>query len=165
MARTCILRAFGLQMSTRPSLVLPLFLFCFVFASMLSLKPRPFVQSFFDMQAPRQPHVFLSFFLCFFDVAFSEYFVSLPFSLINSIESTSYVFPFRMVFFYLVTTDWIFDISLCCCCCFLHINRSGLNHCCCCCCCLHIKNRSDLYPVPFSFLLFKAKKRISVVTR
>ena len=35
----------------------------------------------------------------------------------------------------------------------------------CCCCCLHIKNRSDLYPVPFSFLLFKAKKRISVVTR
>ena len=34
----------------------------------------------------------------------------------------------------------------------------------CCCCCLHIKNRSDLYPVPFSFLLFKAKKRISVVT-
>ena len=34
----------------------------------------------------------------------------------------------------------------------------------CCCCCLHIKNRSDLYPVPFSFLLFKTKKRISVVT-
>ena len=27
-----------------------------------------------------------------------------------------------------------------------------------------LKNRSDLYPVPFSFLLFKAKKRISVVT-
>ena len=49
-------------------------------------------------------------------------------------------------------------------CCCLHINRSGLNHCCCC-CFLHIKNRSDLYPVPFSFLLFKAKKRISVVTR
>ena len=34
----------------------------------------------------------------------------------------------------------------------------------CCCCCLHIKNRSDLYPVPLYFLLFKAKKRISVVT-
>ena len=28
-------------------------------------------------------------------------------------ESTSYVFPFRMVFYYLVTTGWIFDISLC----------------------------------------------------
>ena len=26
-------------------------LFCFVFVSMLSLKPRPFVQSSFDMQA------------------------------------------------------------------------------------------------------------------
>ena len=56
----------------------------------------------------------------------------------------------------------------------LHIDRSRVSilqwevyysSCCCCCCCLHIKNRSDLYPVPFSFLLFKAKKRISVVTR
>ena len=28
---------------------------------MLSLKPRPLVQSSFDMQAPRYPHVFLSF--------------------------------------------------------------------------------------------------------
>ena len=30
-----------------------LVLFCFVFVSMLSLKPRPFVQSSFDMQASR----------------------------------------------------------------------------------------------------------------
>ena len=29
-------------------------------------------------------------------------------------ESTSYVLSFRMVFFYLVTTGWIFDISLLC---------------------------------------------------
>ena len=28
-------------------------------------------------------------------------------------ESTSYVLSFRIVYFYLVTTDWIFDISLC----------------------------------------------------
>ena len=28
-------------------------LFCFIFVFMLSLKPRPFVQSSFDMQAPR----------------------------------------------------------------------------------------------------------------
>ena len=28
-------------------------------------------------------------------------------------ESRSYVLSFRMVFFYLVTTVWIFDISLC----------------------------------------------------
>ena len=31
---------------------------------------------------------------------------------INSMERTSYVLSFRMVFFYLVTTGWIFDISL-----------------------------------------------------
>ena len=28
-------------------------------------------------------------------------------------ESRSYVLSFRMVFFYLVTTGWIFDISSC----------------------------------------------------
>ena len=28
-------------------------------------------------------------------------------------DGKSYVFPFRVVFFYLVTTGWIFDISLC----------------------------------------------------
>ena len=28
-------------------------------------------------------------------------------------ESTSYVLSFRVVFFYLVTTGWIFEISLC----------------------------------------------------
>ena len=35
--------------------------------------------------------------------------VTLPFSL--CMESTSYAFPFRMVFFYLVTTGWIFGIN------------------------------------------------------
>ena len=38
-------------------------------------------------------------------------FVPLPFYF--CIESISYIFPFRMVFFYLVTTGWIFDINLC----------------------------------------------------
>ena len=80
-------------------------LFCFVFVFMLSLKSRSFVQSSFvqssfDMQAPRNPHVFLSSsfsFNLFGDIAFSEYFfVPLPFSL--CIESTSYVLSFRMVF-------------------------------------------------------------------
>ena len=49
---------------------------------MLSLKPRPFVQSFFDVQAPRQPHVFLPFFLLFYlEVSlFPSIFVPLPFS-------------------------------------------------------------------------------------
>ena len=39
------------------------------------------------------------------DVAFSEYFVPLLSSV--CMESTSYLFPFRMVFSYLVTTGWI----------------------------------------------------------
>ena len=42
---------------------------------------------------------------------FPSILVPLPFSL--CMESTPYVFAFRMVFFYLVTTGWIFDISLC----------------------------------------------------
>ena len=54
------------------------------YANMLSLKPRPFVQSSFDIQAPRYPHVFFFFFFfllfiwrcCFFRL-FS---VPLPFS-------------------------------------------------------------------------------------
>ena len=57
---------------------------------------------------------YLFFLLFFFSLRmtfFPSIFVSLPFSLL-CIESTSYVFPFRMVFFYLVTTDWIFDIRL-----------------------------------------------------
>ena len=40
---------------------------------MLSLKPRPFVRSSFDMQAPRSPHEFLFFFIG--DVSFSDYFL------------------------------------------------------------------------------------------
>ena len=111
-ARTCILRVFGLPMSCcRLSLVLRLF--CFVFVFILTLKPRPFVQSLFDIQAPRQPHVFLSFFL------FSFFpFVSLEMSLFPStfvpllfyfcMEGTSHVFSFFLpegdgAFLYIVT--------------------------------------------------------------
>ena len=47
-----------------------------------SLKPRPFIQSSFDdMQAPRSHTCFFLFFLffCLFgDVAFSEYFCTIP---------------------------------------------------------------------------------------
>ena len=65
------------------------------------------------MQAPRWPHVFLSFFFLFIWRCrfFRVFFVPLPFSL--CMESASYVLSFRMVFFYFVTTGWIFDISLC----------------------------------------------------
>ena len=41
------------------------------------------------------------------------YCVFLLFSLGSSMESTSYVLSFRMMYFYLVTTGWMFFISLC----------------------------------------------------
>ena len=77
-------------------------LFCFVFVFMLSLKPRPFIQSFFILRyagASIATRVFfLSSFCLFGDVAFSEYFLyHCRFSLCME-STTSYVFPFRMVF-------------------------------------------------------------------
>ena len=77
-------------------------LFCFIFFLTLSLKQRPFtfVQSFFDVRAPRQPKSGSSFspIVYFGDVAFFRvFFVPLPFSL--CMESTLYVFSFQMVYF------------------------------------------------------------------
>ena len=54
--------------------------------------------------APIATRVSFSF---FGDAAFSIFFASL----FLCIESTSYVLSFRMVFFYLVTTGRVFDIS------------------------------------------------------
>ena len=84
---------------------------------MLSLKPRPFVQLSFDMQALRwptrvSPAFFSSFFSLFVYLEMSL-FPSTSFPLSLCMESTSYVLSFQMVFFYLVTTGWIFYISLC----------------------------------------------------
>ena len=60
----------------------------------------------------RCPDSHTCFFLGFLDVDFSECcFVPFPLSL--CMRSTPYVLSFRMMFFYLVTTSWIFDISLC----------------------------------------------------
>ena len=87
-ARTCILRAFGLQMLCPLSLVLRRF--CFVFVSMLSSKPwRPdshtcfFLFPFVSLEMLLFPSIFV---------------VPLLFSV--CMESTSHVFSFRMVFFY-----------------------------------------------------------------
>ena len=82
---------------------------------LFSLKPQRFVQSFFDMQAPRQPHIHVSSFfvisLCFFgDAAFSEHFCTVHCRFLFEWRVRTYVFSFRMVFFYLVTTSWIFLI-------------------------------------------------------
>ena len=117
MARTCILRAFGLHIHAMTFFSGVTFvLFCFVFVFILSLKPRPFIQSPFDMQAPRYPHVFLSFFFSFCsfgDVPFSEYFLyHCRFLFVWRIRHK--FFPFELpMFFYLVTTGCIFYISFC----------------------------------------------------
>ena len=73
---------------------------------MLSLKPRPFVQSFFDMHASRQSHALLPFFSFFGDVTFSEYFCTIiaVFSLYGD-NNASYVLAFRVVFFIFLPCD------------------------------------------------------------
>ena len=92
--------------------------FGFIFVFMISLKPGPFVQSCFDMHAPRQPHAvtqLLSASLYLFSSEGSllpSILVPLSFSL--CMESASYVFPpLWMVLFYLVTTDCFFYTKLC----------------------------------------------------
>ena len=92
---------------------------------MHSSKPRLFVQSFSDMHAPRQPQIIkkqlsgpffcsLVFMCCWRHVAFSEYALYNYRLVCPCMECTSYVFsplPDDGVF-YLVTTGWIYDISL-----------------------------------------------------
>ena len=59
--------------------------------------------------------LFLPFFSSFFPLEMSLFpsiFVRLPFFSLYE-ECTSYAFPLRVVFFYLVTKGWILDISLC----------------------------------------------------
>ena len=67
-------------------------------------------------QLPITTTVLLPFFFCFFGyIAFfseSIFYAPLPFPLCMELECTLYVLSFRMVFFYLVTTGWIFDVSL-----------------------------------------------------
>ena len=107
MVRTCILRAFGLQMSCRLYLVFVtfvLFRFClyaFIEASAL--------RSIVLRQAGAPTATRVSSFVSFVYLEMSLFpstFVPWPLSL--CMESTSYFFSFRIVFFYLVTSSWIF---------------------------------------------------------
>ena len=103
------------------SLVFSLVCFASFFVSILSLKPRPFVQS--SVPIATRLSFFLSF--CLFFVYLEKtslfpstfFFYHFRFLFVWTIEyCTSYVISFRMmmVFFYLVTTGWIFDVSLLC---------------------------------------------------
>ena len=126
MAWTFIIRAFGLQMSCCLSVVLRLF--CFVlfhfclFASNRAAALRSIVLRYACAPTATRSYltsvwvifcICLLFFFLLWRCRFFRVFLyhSLPFSL--CMESTSYVFSFRMVFSYLVTTGWILDIRLC----------------------------------------------------
>ena len=100
-----------------------LLLFCFAsfFVSMLSLKPRPFVQlivlRYAGVPIVNSPTCF--FFCFFFFVVYLE--MSLfPSIFLYHFRLSLFVWRVRRTFFpsgwclfYLVTTGWIFDISLC----------------------------------------------------
>ena len=112
----CILRADAVLSFSGATFVL----FCFVFVFLLSRKPRPFVQSFFVLRYACAPTATSSYLTTVCAPSFVSLEVSrfpsivVPLSFSLYMESTSYVFSFRMVFFYLVTTGWIFDINLLC---------------------------------------------------
>ena len=63
-------RSSSLKIDFRSKFMPKYSLFCFIFFFVLSLKPRPFVQSFFDLHAPRQPRGVAQQTVCVVDVAF-----------------------------------------------------------------------------------------------
>ena len=116
MARTCILRAFGLQMPWRFFSGVTFILFCFVFrlyALVEAAARRSIVLRYAGVPIATRVSFFVLFFFCcwfiwrcrFFRVFFRFLFV------VWRVRRT--FFPSGWCFFYLVTTGWIFDISLC----------------------------------------------------
>ena len=113
MARTCILWAFGLQMPWRFFSGVTFVLFCFVFR-LYDFVEAEALRSIFLRYAGLPIATRVSFFYV------SPFFVYLEMSLFPSIFSAFFAwrvrrtfFPPGWCFFYLVTTGWIFDISLC----------------------------------------------------
>ena len=92
-------------------------LFCFVFVSMLSLEPRPFVQSSFNMQACPDSHtcffLFTFYFSVYLEMSLFRSIFLVPFPLSLCTEITSYVLSFPGGVF--LTCDYGLDfyISLC----------------------------------------------------
>ena len=117
MARTCILRAFGLQMPWRFFSGVTFVLFCFVFRLYAFVEPaahRSIVLRYAGVSIAT--HVsFFFFFSCLFVYLEMSLFPSICFRFLFvwTIEYAVRSFLPDGVFFYLVTTGWIFDISLC----------------------------------------------------
>ena len=105
-------------MSCRLYLVLPLFCFVlfrfrlYAFVEAAALGSSTCMRPDSHTQIPKQlSESFSSIFSREMSLFPSIFCTALSFSL--CMESTSYVLSFRMVFFYLETTGWIFDVSLC----------------------------------------------------
>ena len=112
MARTCILRVLGLQMPWRFSSGVKFVLFCFVFrlyAFVETATLHSIVLRYAGDPISTRVFFFPPFFVYLKDVAFSEYFFRFLF--VWRVRRT--FFPPGWCFFYLVTTGWIFYISLC----------------------------------------------------
>ena len=99
--------------------MLRLFLFCFVllcfrlYAFVEAAALRLIVLRYAGAPIAARVSFFFSAFVYLEMSLFPSIFVVVPFPLSHCMESTSLVLSFRMmVFFYLVTTGWIFDISL-----------------------------------------------------
>ena len=96
----CLQIRFRLFAFTEAGALRSIFLrYCFVFVFMLSLKPRPFVQSSFEMHAPRYFFFLLFIWRCRTITVFSLYhyrflFVPLPFSLCNITVFSLYHYRF-----------------------------------------------------------------------
>ena len=117
MARTCILRAFRLQTPWHFFSGVTFVLLCFVFRLYAFVEAAAF-RSVVLRYAGVSIATCVSFFFFFLFLFiwrclfFRVFFV--PFPLSPCMESTLYFFPSGWCFFYLVTTGWIFYISLLC---------------------------------------------------
>ena len=97
-------------------------LFCFVFVFLLFVEAAAVRSIGLRSSIPCAPTA-TRIYLTTICVLFSSFFIHLEISLFPStsvllplslcIESTWYVFPSQMVFFYILTTGWIFYIILC----------------------------------------------------
>ena len=117
MARTCIPRAFRLQMPWRFFSGVTFVLLCFVFRLYAFVEAAAFrsvVLRYAGVPIATCVSSFFFFLFCLFgDVSFSEYFLyHFRFLLVWRVRCT--FFPSGWCFFYLVTTGWILDISLLC---------------------------------------------------
>ena len=114
MARTCILRAFGLQTPWRFLSGVTFVLFCFVF-HLYAFVEAAALRSIVLRYAGVPIAIRVSFFLLLvWRCRFFRVSILYHFRFLSVWRERRTFFPSGWCFFYLVTTGWIFDISLLC---------------------------------------------------